>query len=106
MMNDAILGKDVDECVSGNANCGRLSCLNGGTCHQSEQTDGGPLHRCLCPKGWAGEVCELKECPCSPCQGASTCLMAPNDQRLCLCPYGKIGPHCELGILSITILII
>jgi len=96
MMNDAILGKDVDECVSGNANCGRLSCLNGGTCHQSEQTDGGPLHRCLCPKGWAGEVCELKECPCSPCQGASTCLMAPNDQRLCLCPYGKIGPHCEL----------
>ena len=91
MINDAVQGKDVDECADGTSNCGgKMRCLNGGTCRDLGEP-------CDCPKGWAGRFCEIRACPANPCHGASTCLMSPNDQRICLCPYGKIGALCDNG---------
>ena len=93
MITDAVQGKDVDECVDANSNCGgRMRCLNGGTCSEP-----GGAEPCNCPKGWTGQVCEIRACPSNPCHEGSTCLMSPNDQRHCLCPYGKTGAHCDVG---------
>jgi len=92
MITDAVQGKDVDECVDANSNCGgRMRCLNGGTCSEP-----GGAEPCNCPKGWTGQVCEIRACPSNPCHEGSTCLMSPNDQRHCLCPYGKTGAHCDV----------
>jgi hypothetical protein len=47
--------------------------------------------------GWVGDQCEIRQCPCNPCQVNSTCLMSPNDKMVCVCSYGRIGSLCEIG---------
>ena len=51
--------------------------------------------------GWVGDQCEIRQCPCNPCQVNSTCLMSPNDQMICVCSYGRIGSLCEIGKILI-----
>jgi hypothetical protein len=110
MIADAVQGKALDECPDRRANCGGLRCLNGGICRshldntekENEQHfEGGG---CLCPMGWVGDQCEIRQCPCNPCQVNSTCLMSPNDQMICVCSYGRIGSLCEIGKILILLL--
>ena len=95
MIADAIQGKAVDECPeheSTSSRCGYrgLRCLNGGNC----SLDG---RGCICPIGWLGPTCEIRQCPCNPCQGnGSTCVMGFNDQMICMCALGRAGAWCEL----------
>lgn len=90
MIKGAVQGKAIDECPDQRTKCGGLRCLNGGIC--------GDKQRCVCPLGWVGEVCEIRQCPCNPCQGnGSICLMNPGDQMVCLCAYGRVGTLCEQG---------
>ena len=94
MMKEAVQGKALDECPNLKANCGGLRCLNGGACS---------AERCICPMGWAGNQCEVRKCPCNPCQDNSTCLMNPNDQMVCLCSFGRIGALCEISEYKIQL---
>ncbi|KAI9555102.1 hypothetical protein GHT06_017617 [Daphnia sinensis] len=107
MIADAVQGKALDECPDRRANCGGLRCLNGGICRanfdihaqrdgdqQFDESGGG----CICPMGWVGDQCEIRQCPCNPCQVNSTCLMSPNDQMICVCSYGRIGSLCEIAV--------
>ncbi|XP_059352322.1 protein eyes shut-like [Daphnia carinata] len=107
MIADAVQGKALDECPDRRANCGGLRCLNGGICRanfdsnaqrdgdqQFDESGGG----CICPMGWVGDQCEIRQCPCNPCQVNSTCLMSPTDQMICVCSYGRIGSLCEIAV--------
>lgn len=94
MINDAVQGKAIDDCPDLRTQCGGMRCLNGGACSLDEETGD---HRCLCPLGWSGDYCEIRQCPCNPCHGnGSVCLMSLNDQMICLCAFGRTGSLCEL----------
>lgn len=66
--------------------CARMSCLNGGS----------KTYRCtcLCPKGFQGENCEIKNCiddSCAPCLNSGTRL----HNGTCLCKPDNFGKMCE-----------
>ena len=95
MIGEAVQGKAIDECPIQGKQCGRSQCLNGGTCTNAER-DG--EYRCQCPIGWSGDYCQMRECPCNPCQGkGSLCVMGVTDQMICLCEIGRSGKLCEDG---------
>jgi len=97
MIGEAIQGKAIDECPVRGNQCGRSQCLNGGVCGSSGARESGE-YRCQCPIGWSGEYCQLRECPCNPCQGhGSLCVMSVTDQMICLCEIGRTGKLCENG---------
>ncbi|XP_028903316.1 protein delta homolog 2 [Ornithorhynchus anatinus] len=78
----------------------RPPCQNGAQCVY--EGDGG--YRCLCPPGFHGHDCELKEGPCerarAPCQNGGQC----QDDRgyaqnfTCRCLAGFVGPRCEVDV--------
>jgi hypothetical protein len=52
---------------------------------------------CVCPQGWAGLTCEIKnECDPLPCQNGGVCVDKVQDYE-CHCPDGYSGKKCESG---------
>ncbi|XP_071493021.1 uncharacterized protein [Diadema antillarum] len=94
VFDDAVDGKDVEECVAAQP-CQYQPCRNGGTC--SESADG-LSWSCDCPEMYQGALCErlVDHCQGSPCQAGGSCVSLAADRSfLCLCPYGRQGVVCE-----------
>jgi dystroglycan 1 len=79
--------------------CQGRPCRNGGTCLPAT-TDTG--YRCICPRGYSGDMCELVGERCSPraCSNGGRCYDRPDGAGyFCTCPIGLSGEHCEYGAL-------
>ncbi|XP_065179894.1 fibrillin-3-like [Sycon ciliatum] len=81
---------DIDDCVD-------VKCLNGGTCQ-----DGINMFKCLCPKDYAGTLCEqMDQCALSPDACAEygkngVCINDDSGQSfVCGCRHGFTGTPCE-----------
>ncbi|XP_067659130.1 basement membrane-specific heparan sulfate proteoglycan core protein-like isoform X2 [Haliotis asinina] len=75
--------------------CQTLSCFNGGSCQPANNPYG---YKCLCPKGWAGERCQLLGERCYPgrCGSEGRCYDLPGPSGFnCICPIGRVGTSCE-----------
>lgn len=92
-LSDAIKVTDVSECVTNLRDiCAQNPCRNGGSC----QTDG-QQWQCLCPEGYAGDLCETSYCSEGLCRNDGVCLLPDEHNYLCVCAYGWTGNNCELG---------
>ncbi|XP_049948231.1 agrin-like [Schistocerca serialis cubense] len=81
----------VTEC--GHSPCGRLPCLNGGSCTPT----GAVSFHCDCQPEYTGAFCESRVNPCSssPCVSGSTCEVLPHGGFMCKCAPGTKGLSCQ-----------
>ena len=77
--------------------CASQPCLNQGTCMRE---NGG--FRCVCPPGYSGSRCEIRDaCQSNPCMNGGTCRpINGNGGYQCTCPTGFSGPRCETSTLT------
>ncbi|KAJ0051028.1 hypothetical protein NL108_012277 [Boleophthalmus pectinirostris] len=80
-------GSDYDECLN-------HRCQNGAQC--VDKLDG---YSCLCPKGFSGDLCEVRPSGPSPCgaivcQNGALCVQLSGAPQ-CQCAAGFEGPSCE-----------
>ena len=114
-----------DHCEIMQLDCLSHGCRNGGQCTQHMDGQVGLVFtkcwysklnsrlifhflfqsRCICPKGYYGNLCEFNQTVCSehPCQAAnSVCHPLPRPkngrQFYCSCPPGYTGDNCEINI--------
>ncbi|CAG9567385.1 unnamed protein product [Danaus chrysippus] len=91
IFSDAYEASEVRECSS--LSCLSSPCVNGGTCHDDDDT-----YSCACANGWTGPTCNDSVCDHNPCQSGGSCVQHPGSGFLCLCPYGKHGIFCEYNV--------
>jgi hypothetical protein len=76
--------------------CASQPCLNQGTCMRD---NGG--YRCICPPGYSGARCEIRDaCQSNPCMNGGTCQSINgngNGGYQCMCPPGFSGQRCEIS---------
>jgi hypothetical protein len=74
--------------------CASQPCMNQGTCLPQ---NGG--FRCVCPPGFTGTRCEIRDaCQSNPCLNGGTCQpINGNGGYQCLCPAGFSGVRCEIS---------
>ncbi len=72
--------------------CASQPCMNQGTCMRD---NGG--YRCVCPPGYSGSRCEIRDaCQSNPCTNGGTCQsINSNVGYQCICPPGFSGQRCE-----------
>ena len=72
--------------------CASQPCMNQGTCVPQ---NGG--FRCVCPAGYSGSRCEIRDaCQSNPCMNGGTCQpVNGNDGHQCICLTGFSGLRCE-----------
>ena len=75
--------------------CASQPCMNQGTCTSE---NGG--FRCVCPAGYSGSRCEIRDaCQSNPCMNGGTCQsINGNGGYQCVCPTGFSGPQCETSM--------
>ena len=75
--------------------CLSQPCMNQGTCIRQ---NGG--FRCVCPPGYTGSRCEIRDaCQSNPCMNGGTCQpINGNGAYQCICPSGFSGPRCEISM--------
>ncbi len=75
--------------------CASQPCVNQGTCLPQ---NGG--FRCVCPPGFTGTRCEIRDaCQSNPCLNGGTCQpINGNGGYQCICPAGFSGPRCETSM--------
>jgi hypothetical protein len=78
--------------------CASQPCMNQGTCTRE---NGG--FRCVCPPGYSGSRCEIRDaCQSNPCMNGGTCQsINGNGGYRCVCPSGFTGPRCETRELTV-----
>ncbi|XP_029377620.1 protein delta homolog 2 isoform X2 [Echeneis naucrates] len=87
-------GKDLHICAK------QQPCQNGATCMMEESGE----YTCLCPEGFHGQNCQLKNGPChqrrSPCKNGGLCADADGfaEELTCRCLAGFTGPRCETDV--------
>ena len=76
--------------------CASQPCMNQGSCVRE---NGG--FRCVCPPGYSGSRCEIRDaCQSNPCMNGGTCQSVNgNGGYQCICPSGSSGPQCETSVL-------
>eukprot|EP00058_Branchiostoma_floridae_P027354 XP_002612845.1 hypothetical protein BRAFLDRAFT_118409 [Branchiostoma floridae] len=74
--------------------CKNAECQNDATCEPD-----GESFKCICPKGYAGTMCEtnVDDCAANPCQNDGTCQDGV-DGFTCICPKGFAGNLCETNV--------
>ncbi|XP_078577524.1 uncharacterized protein LOC144862672 isoform X26 [Branchiostoma floridae x Branchiostoma japonicum] len=74
--------------------CKNAECQNDATCEPD-----GESFKCICPKGYAGTMCEtnVDDCADNPCQNDGTCQDGV-DGFTCICPKGFAGNLCETNV--------
>ncbi|XP_078577504.1 uncharacterized protein LOC144862672 isoform X7 [Branchiostoma floridae x Branchiostoma japonicum] len=74
--------------------CKNAECQNDATCEPD-----GESFKCICPKGYAGTMCEtnVDDCAANPCQNDGTCQDGV-DGYTCICPKGFAGNLCETNV--------
>ncbi|XP_066270508.1 uncharacterized protein [Branchiostoma lanceolatum] len=74
--------------------CKNAKCQNGAECKPLEDS-----FKCVCPKGFAGDLCEtnIDDCAAQPCKNGATCKDGLNGFT-CVCPAGYAGDLCETNI--------
>ena len=113
------VNRSLDYCTPSQHNpCADHSCLNGGSCTESDDVTNATRRQpfCNCPQGFTGEVCEtptiLDPCANITCENNGTCV-ASNQSNVssdttfgadddtsytCACVDGFIGTYCEFGV--------
>ena len=68
--------------------------MNQGNCIQENSG-----FRCICPPGFTGTRCDIREaCQSNPCMNGGTCQTVNNNLGYqCICPAGYNGTHCEIS---------
>ena len=73
--------------------CASQPCMNQGSCMRE---NGG--FRCVCPPGYSGSRCEIRDaCQSNPCMNGGTCRTM-NGGYQCICPSGFTGLRCETSM--------
>merc|ERR1711916_79731 len=97
---------DGAECESNG--CSSLPCRNGGTCYgivPEEGSDDVAEVACVCPAGFSGPLCEVRDHPCdpSPCENGALCFERSSSDGndglpsyFCRCTSGYQGATCSV----------
>lgn len=86
---------NVQDCQE--APCSQNKCENGGTCAPGSESNFNTF-KCVCPKGFTGQNCEIKDEVCiqaNPCIRGTICTLLPFGGFSCLCSHGKNGKICS-----------
>ena len=74
--------------------------MNQGTCMRD---NGG--FRCVCPPGYTGTRCEIRDaCQSNPCMNGGTCQTVNGNGYQCICPSGYTGVRCENSRLILSLI--
>ena len=85
--------------IQGSDPCASQPCMNQGTCMRD---NGG--FRCVCPPGYTGQRCEIRDaCQSNPCMNGGTCQTVNGNGYQCICPSGYTGPRCENRKMSVSV---